>query len=824
MKQLNDESNLVQNIQKEVCLVVAGSVDSGKCHKKGTKVIKYNGQLELVENLKIGDLLMGDDSSPRKILEIHSGTEQLYKIFPINEQYSITSVTGEHILCLKYLNHECITYEQNNDKIIVNYAILENGLPISKIESFPLNGDTIENKERESRQFLINMKNKKLNHDDIVEISVNNFMKLPKNDRDMLKWYRTSVEFTPKNIPFDAYIFGAWLGNNISSNNEIINIDSELLYYLQTYNLLHNIHIPDIYKYNSRETRLQLLAGLIDSDGNYSKIKNLYSFTMIDNNLMNDVKYLIRSLGFSIYEYGISCREIKPTNNGSIITTYYKFEFGGNEQESIPCKLLNKQAQPTKINNNGTTSIIIEKDTVDDYYGFSLDGNKRFLLEDFSVSHNSSFIGVMMNGILDDGRGLARSVVARHPHEVTEGKTSDISTRTMEFNGKNVTLVDLCGHEKYLKTTLFGITGLFPDYGILIVSANRGLLKMTKEHLGIFLYLKIPFIILITRVDITPPNIYEMVIDNITKILKKYKKKPKFLNTIDELKSINDPDKIANKEKDTITIIDKITMELKVNPYLTPVLSVSNKTGYYMDSAKYLLSKLESRQSWHNELGEGSIFYIDSKFTPTGIGLVVSGIVRGDKIFVGSEMLLGPFNTGEFKRIRVWSVHNNNKEVVHYIDDRSRGCLAIKSLDKKDEINPALIRKGLVIISKNVKQKVCYQFTADVEILNHSSVISPHYTPVIHCGPIRQTARINFQSSPEDPALKLGDRKEVSFRFFSHPEFVEEGMTFFFREGTTRGVGIVKSILLIKDDPSPFPISHNAIRRKKHKKRQIRII
>jgi len=436
----------------------------------------------------------------------------------------------------------------------------------------------------------------------------------------------------------------------------------------------------------------------------------------------------------------------------------------------------------------------------------------------------SSFIGVMTNGVLDDGKGLARSVVARHPHEVSEGKTSDISTRTLNFNGKNLTLVDLCGHEKYLKTTLFGITGLFPDYGILIVSANRGLLPMTKEHLGILLYLKIPFIILVTRVDITPLNIYELTIKNITSILKKYKKKPKFINSIEELTLLHNPEELAKKEKESLLIIDKITPELRVNPFLTPILSVSNKTGYYMDVVRYLLSKLESRPIWNEEI-PGTIFYIDSKFTPLGIGLVVSGVVRGETIHSGTEMLIGPFSSGEFKRVKVWSIHNNNKQSVSSLDDRNRGCLAIKTLDKKDEISPALIRKGLVIISKNMEQSICFEFKADVEILNHSSVISPYYTPVIHCGSVRQTARILFQTTPENPTLKLGDRKEVSFRFFAHPEFIEKGSTFFFREGRTRGVGVVKEVLLLKDDPSPLPTPQNKKRRRKfNKRRNVKIV
>ncbi len=416
-------------------------------------------------------------------------------------------------------------------------------------------------------------------------------------------------------------------------------------------------------------------------------------------------------------------------------------------------------------------------------------------------SGKSSFIGVLTSNSLDDGKGSARSTVARHPHEVSLGKTSDISTRTINFDGNNFTLVDLCGHEKYLKTTLYGLTGLFPDYGILIVSANRGILPMTKEHLGIYLYLKIPFIILVTRIDITPQNIYESTIKNITKILKKYKRRATIIENF------------QNKNN-----IDKIAMELKANPYLTPIVSVSNKTGHNIDTTKYLISKLEARQIWSNELKEGSIFYIDSKFTPTGIGLVLSGVLRGERITVGSEMQIGPFSNGEFKRIKVWSIHNNNKQSVPYIEDRNRGCLAVKIIDKKDDFNTNLIRKGLVVLNK-VEPSVCYEFTATVEILNHSSVISPQYSPVIHCGQIRQTAKINFNVTPDNPSLKIGDRKEVSFRFYTYPEFIEKGMTFFFREGKTRGVGIIEKILLLKDDPYPNPTPQNRKRKKRQKKK-----
>jgi len=431
-------------------------------------------------------------------------------------------------------------------------------------------------------------------------------------------------------------------------------------------------------------------------------------------------------------------------------------------------------------------------------------------------SGKSSFIGVITSDELDDGRGSARAKVAKHPHEVREGKTSDISSKTIVYGDKKLTLVDLCGHEKYLKTTLFGMTGFFPDYGILIVSANRGLLKMTKEHMGILIYLNIPFIILVTRVDITPKNIYDDVINVTGKLLKKYKRTPEFVNGSAEFELMNDGDttKLKEREIEGKDKIEKSVKKLKTNPFIVPILSISNKTGYYIDVVKHMLTKLEPRKVWNSESVNGSIFYIDSKFIPEGIGLVVSGLTKGKPININSEMLIGPYGN-EFRRVRVWSMHNNSKENVTVLNDRQRGCLAIKGKEK-DDVTKANIRKGMIVISKELEQNVCYQFTADIEILTHSTVISPKYTPVIHCGTVRQSAKIVLT---DGQALKMGDKAEVSFRFVQYPEFMEVGEKFFFREGTTRGVGEIKSILALKDDPDPKPAQP---KRLKYHKRQRR--
>ena len=426
----------------------------------------------------------------------------------------------------------------------------------------------------------------------------------------------------------------------------------------------------------------------------------------------------------------------------------------------------------------------------------------------------SSFLGVLTSGELDDGKGSARAKVAKHPHEIREGKTSDISTKTINNGNKELTLVDLCGHEKYLKTTVFGVTGYFPDYGVVIVAANRGLLKMTKEHMGILLYMKVPFIIVITRVDITPKNIYDGVVDMTTKMLKKYKRQVDPINVVDDFDIINKPEKFKELEKGAYPKINDAIKKIKNNHYYVPMITISNKSGFYIDPARSLLTGLEPRKVWDINDMKGSIFYIDSKFSPLGIGLVVSGLTKGLDIGVNSELLIGPYNK-DFRRIKVWSLHDNDKNPVKELKDRQRGCLAIKGLDKKEEVSKANIRKGMIVVTKGLENNICYQFKATITILSHSTMISPKYTPVIHCGVVRQAARIILN---ENQALKMGDEAEVSFRFTQFPEFIGNGSIFFFREGTTKGCGTITEILPVKDDENQDPAEPKRV--KQHRARR----
>jgi GTPase len=108
----------------------------------------------------------------------------------------------------------------------------------------------------------------------------------------------------------------------------------------------------------------------------------------------------------------------------------------------------------------------------------------------------STLLGVLTHGELDNGRGKARLNLFRHLHEIQSGRTSSISLEILgltsqgkvvnysthskaedicEASEKLITFIDLAGHQKYLKTTVFGLTARKPDFVMLVVGANTGI-------------------------------------------------------------------------------------------------------------------------------------------------------------------------------------------------------------------------------------------------------------------------------------------------------------------------------------------------------------
>jgi len=387
----------------------------------------------------------------------------------------------------------------------------------------------------------------------------------------------------------------------------------------------------------------------------------------------------------------------------------------------------------------------------------------------------SSIIGVLSSGELDDGRGSARKKITRLKHELVSGRTSNVSFNYIKYEKRKiVTLIDLCGHEKYLKTTLFGLTGVFPDAAMVIIGANMGISKMTEEHLSILIYLKIPFITVITKVDMCPKPILEQTQSKFIGMMSKKKVNKKAIE-IDE-KNIDNYAELLCKDDTNIA----------------PYILVSNLTGYNIDVLKKFIDKMTPRVHWKKEIKtQETIFYIDDIYHVRGIGIVISGIVRGSPILIGQKMYIGPVS-GEWIEFRVKSIHANIKENIDMLEHGQTGCIACGFI-KKDEFKKHNYKKGMVAVTSNDKLNVCTNFIAEILVLNHSTKIEDKYEPVIHCGPIRQTAKVIIEDKTKK--LGIGDKANVELQFKQRPEFLEEGTTLFFREGLTKGIGTVIKLL-----------------------------
>ncbi len=135
-------------------------------------------------------------------------------------------------------------------------------------------------------------------------------------------------------------------------------------------------------------------------------------------------------------------------------------------------------------------------------------------------SGKSTTVGVLISGKLDDGRGSARLHVQLHQHEKRTGRTSSVTTNCIRTDRKVITFIDLPGHRRYLHTTMYGLSCNSPDFVLVMIGANMGLSHQTKEHLEITNALKIPFMIIITKVDMAPKNILKQTYNKIVKWIK----------------------------------------------------------------------------------------------------------------------------------------------------------------------------------------------------------------------------------------------------------------------------------------------------------------
>ncbi|GAD96074.1 GTP binding protein (GTPBP1), putative [Paecilomyces variotii No. 5] len=399
----------------------------------------------------------------------------------------------------------------------------------------------------------------------------------------------------------------------------------------------------------------------------------------------------------------------------------------------------------------------------------------------------STMLGVLVKGNLDDGRGRARVSLFRHKHELESGRTSSVGMEIMGFDSygdiigstqgrklsweeigkkaaKVISFSDLAGHERYLRTTVFGMLSSSPNYCLLMVAANNGLIGMSKEHLGIALALNVPVMVVVTKIDICPPQILDQTITQLTRILKSpgARKIPIFIKDMES--TINTATQFVSKR-------------------ICPIFQVSNVTGESLDLVRTFLNILPHYGYYNPEAPFE--FLVNDTFSVPFVGTVVSGVVKSGVVHAGDTVQIGPDSLGQFTTTTIKSIERK-RIPVNVCTAGQSASFALKRVRRKE------VRKGMVVLPKlEGPPKVYREFIAEVLILSHATTIKPKYQAMLHVGAVSQTCAI---IDIDRAFIRTGDRALVAFRFVQRPEFLAVGDRVLFREGRTKGLGIVKSV------------------------------
>jgi len=529
---------------------------------------------------------------------------------------------------------------------------------------------------------------------------------------------------------------------------------------------------------------------ILDKEQDYGNIEYKRELINLDEEKLNkritQMKYrMYEGSGEAFYLIGVSDDGIILGLNES----EYNESISNLEKISkrIDCYII-KISEYNKNNNFVGEFLIRENDKIDTI-------NIKIGVAGNVDSGKSTTVGTLTKGVLDDGRGKARLHVFNYKHEVSSGRTSSIGHQLMGFDkegsvinikldknnawtditsrsSKLISFYDLAGHEKYLRTTIHGLSSLYPDYCLIMIGANMGINHMTREHIGLCINLKIPFIILVTKIDIVPANILEETMTRINNMCKnRIRKIPYHIKNISDIINV-----IKNIKSDSIV----------------PVIQISNVTNFNLDLVKTLLNLLPVRHTFSQNAEQPVELIIDNTFSVPGHSTIVSGMLKSGTININDNLILGPFSDSTYKSVKVRSIHLNFKDLKE-AKSGTYICVSLKNITRRE------IKKGMIIISDDEKLKLAVKkFIVNIHILHSPTTIKEGYQPFVHIEHVRQTVKmlkITKEDSSTDKLLRCGDKAIIELEFTTRPEYIKTGMRMIFREGKVKAVGKIIEIL-----------------------------
>lgn len=503
---------------------------------------------------------------------------------------------------------------------------------------------------------------------------------------------------------------------------------------------------------------------------------------------------------------GSTVKNVKPNNDQSTSSgkKITKSDTTSNAATTKQSKMEEKQQEPTDTTSNAKTP---QTASVTETMSAR---NIRVAVVGNVDAGKSTLIGTLTTSSLDDGRGRSRTSIMKHRHEIETGRTSTATTHLMGFRhtgepiaGRDsirankrksedeiaresyriVTLMDLAGHEKYLKTTIHGVSSGFADYSLILVNARHPPTHMTQHHLNLCCSFGIPLIVIFTKTDSCPEHAMKNSKEELNKLLR--------------APDVGRKPFVIKSEKDITTCMGKLHS-------LAPIIDTSCVTGAGLGLLRKLLFALPKRRKHENKINRSFEFLVEDVFNVPGVGGVVSGFVNGGKLSVGpnSQVFVGPTDDGKFIKTVAKSAHIARINTTDVTSGQS-ACLAL-ALKKEERL---MLRRGMVVMQETPTSTK--EFDAEICVLKgEGTTIRRSYQAYVHILNVRQSAFakdieiVNTNAIGHHPhndeeegiVLRPGSRAKVRFEFAKRPEYVRAGMRMLFRDGRVRGVGIITGI------------------------------
>lgn len=431
----------------------------------------------------------------------------------------------------------------------------------------------------------------------------------------------------------------------------------------------------------------------------------------------------------------------------------------------------------------------------------------------------STLVGSLTTGVLDNGRGLARTSILVHAHERDTGNTSDISHKIMGFapdgsivnysskyktpsdrhsldweeiykeSSRIINLIDLCGHLNFSKTTVTGMASSKPDYAMLLVN-SKGFSKddSTLEHMRTCHMFSVPYIIVMTKIDLAAKNdgMIEETFEAITKFVRLTGKQ------VAGIKSITD-------------IIE--VLEPLVKGFTVPIFKISTVTGEGLDNLKSFLNLCKQRLVF--DAASTVRFNMEKVYTVKGAGTILGGCLDRGTIRVaskgakgarkGGKYYLGPDSAGEFKEVMIRSIQVKRVGMTEALAGRYV-CMGIP------EVKPREVYRGMALLDFKPAHAV-YFFDCSIVIRSKKTItVKEGFNSTMIEGNLRVPVRVmkvldmrksELKKSTDGvytTTLKAGDRGRVTIHSFHRPVYLEENDRVVFMDNVIRIMGMVKKI------------------------------